>query len=154
MARQPRNILVYPFVRSDVHPLFLILKRADNGIWQGVSGGVEDAESEIETAVRELREELGLVRPPPIIPLTMFSGARRTQFSVHHLWPPQIYIVEKRFFAVDLSSRGQDVTLSDEHADCAWLPFEEAHDRLEYSDDRTGLWELHQRIAADDLCAE
>jgi hypothetical protein len=24
-------------------------------------------------------------------------------------------------------------------------------DRLEFSDDRTGLWELHRRIIADDL---
>ena len=70
MARQPRNILVYPFVR-DTEPLFLILRRADNGIWQGVSGGVEGPESSEEAAVRELGEELGLFDPPPILPLTM-----------------------------------------------------------------------------------
>jgi dATP pyrophosphohydrolase len=151
MPRQPRNVLVYPFSRRDEGPLFLILERADNGIWQGVSGGVEDDESVMETAVRELGEELGVMHPPPIIPLKMFSGARRTSFSVHHIWASDVYIVEKHFFAVDLTDIGVDVCLSDEHTGCEWLPFEEAHDRLAFSDDRTGLWELHARIAADDL---
>jgi dATP pyrophosphohydrolase len=151
MARQPRNVLVYPFARHAAGHLFLILKRSDNGIWQGVSGGVEDSESEMETVLRELREELGVLQPPPVVPLTMFSGARRTNFSVHHLWPPKVYIVEKHFFAADFSDRGLDVTLSDEHTDSAWLPFAEAEGRLEYSDDRTGLWELHQRILVGDL---
>ena len=151
MARQPRNVLVYPFVRAAGAPVFLVLKRADNGIWQGVSGGVEDSESLTETAAREIREELGLVDPPPVLPLTMLSGARRTDFSVHHQWPESVYIVEKHFFASDFSRVGFGITLSDEHTDCAWLAFQEAHDRLAYSDDRTGLWELHRRIVAGDL---
>ena len=150
MARQPRNILVYPFVR-DTEPLFLILRRADNGIWQGVSGGVEGSESSEEAAVRELGEELGLFDPPPILPLTMLSGARRTDFTVHHIWPDDVYIVEKRFFGIDLSERGTEVVLSEEHTEYAWLPFGRAHELLEYSDDRTGLWELHRRILTDDL---
>ena len=150
MARQPKNILVYPFVRA-AEPLFLVLRRSDNGIWQGVSGGLEGSESSEEAAVRELGEELGIPEPPPIIPLTMYSGARRTDFTVHHIWPADVYIVEKRFYGVDFSVLGTAVTLSEEHTECAWLPFQEAHDRLEYSDDRTGLWELYHRIVADDL---
>jgi dATP pyrophosphohydrolase len=151
ITRQPRNVLVYPFVRASTAPLFLILKRADNGIWQGVSGGVEGEETSVETAIRELGEELGLTDPPPILPLTMFSGQRRTDFSVHRVWPEGVYIVEKRFYAVDLSERGTHVTLSDEHTECRWLSFDEAHDLIEYSDDRTGLWELHRRILSEDL---
>lgn len=151
MNRQPRNVLVYPFVRSEADPLFLVLRRSDNGIWQGVSGGVEGEESSVEAATRELTEELGLVDPPPVIPLAMFSGARRTSFSVHRAWPPDVYIVEKRFFAVDLSGRGREVRLSEEHTECVWLPFEDAHERIAYSDEQTGLWELHARILADDL---
>lgn len=153
MSRQPRNVLVYPFLRGDDGPLFLILRRSDNGIWQGVSGGVEGEESSVEAAMRELTEELGLLDPPPVIPLTMYSGARRTAFSVHHIWPRNVYIVEKRFFAVDLSPLGEVVTLSDEHTECLWLSYDEAHERIAYSDERTGLWELHQRILADDLDA-
>ena len=150
MARQPRNVLVYPYVRQDEGALFLVLKRTDNGIWQGVSGGVEDAESLTETVHRELREELGLAEPPPVVPLTMFSGARRTDFSAQHAWPPQVYIVEKHFFAADFTRLGLEIRLSEEHTDFAWLPFQDAHDRLAYSDDRTGLWEAWQRILVDD----
>ena len=151
ITRQPRNVLVYPFVRGEPDTLFLVLKRRDNGIWQGVSGGVEGSESSLETAARELGEELGIVEPPPIVALTMYSGQRRTDFSVHHAWPAEVYIVEKRFFAVDLTELGGRVTLSEEHTECRWLPFGEAHDLIEYSDDRTGLWELHRRIVTDDL---
>jgi len=151
ITRQPRNVLVYPFVRAQPHTLFLVLKRRDNGIWQGVSGGVEGSESSVETAARELGEELGILDPPPILPLTMYSGQRRTDFSVHHAWPEEVYIVEKRFFAVDLTVRGPHVILSEEHTEFRWLPFGEAHDLIEYSDDRTGLWELHRRIETNDL---
>lgn len=151
MSRQPRNVLVYPFLPDGAASLFLVLRRSDNGIWQGVSGGVEGSESLVETAERELREELGIAEPPSVAALTMFSGARRTSFSVHHLWPPDVYIVEKHFFAVNFTGREREVRLSHEHTECDWLHFEEAHDRLEFSDDRTGLWELHARIVAGDL---
>ena len=62
-----------------------------------------------------------------------------------------LQLVEKRFFGIDLSERGTEVVLSEEHTECAWLPFGRAHELLEYSDDRTGLWELHRRILTDDL---
>ncbi len=119
-----------------------------------VAGGVEDEESPAEAARRELTEELCLDFPRSVIALTMFSGVRRSVFTPRHPWPPEIYIVEKYFFASDFSSHGSRIELSNEHTEAVWLEYELAHDRLEYSDDRTGLWELHSRIAASDLPAE
>jgi dATP pyrophosphohydrolase len=153
MTRQPKNVVVYPFVLTESGPLFLLLRRSDNGVWQGVAGGLEESESAAEAAVRELREELCLSSSPAVIPLSMFSGVRRTEFRAHRIWPADVYIVEKFFFASDFSEHGTEVQMSSEHTDFEWLAFDLAHDRLVYTDERTALWELNERIHASDLPA-
>jgi dihydroneopterin triphosphate diphosphatase len=40
---------------------FLVLRRTDHGYWHAVAGGVEPGETPREAALRELREETGLV---------------------------------------------------------------------------------------------
>lgn len=151
MTRQPRNVVVYPFVRLESSPLFLLLRRSDNGVWQGVAGGVEGVESASDAALRELQEELCLPAPCAVVPLTMFSGVRRTEFRAHLVWPADIYIVEKYFFASEFSRQGMSIQLSGEHTDFEWLGFDSAHERLAYTDERTALWELNERIRLSDL---
>ena len=45
---------------------FLLLKRSEDeifpGVWQMVSGKIKDGEKSYETAVRELKEETGLIQ--------------------------------------------------------------------------------------------
>ena len=150
MNRQPHNVLVFPFLVSPQGSLFLLLKRSDDGVWQAVCGGVEGAESLTEAARREMAEEAGIEKAP-LFTLSMVGGAPRSVFGADAYWPPDIYIVEKHFFGADFDGLEDSVALSREHTDCEWLSFEEAHERLSYSDERTALWELNERLAKSDL---
>ena len=151
MARQPHNAMVLPFRRDPSGPSYLLLRRSDDGVWQGVSGGVEDGESIEEAALRESQEELGLNGTPPLFRLSMVGGAPRSIFGGDAYWPAELYIVQKHFFGADLTDLVEEVVLSREHTELAWLSFDAAHDRLTYTDEKTALWELDQRIARSDL---
>ena len=54
MARAPFGVLVYPYLQVAGGDLeYALLRRADLGWWQGVTGGGEDDETPFETARRE-----------------------------------------------------------------------------------------------------
>jgi dATP pyrophosphohydrolase len=56
-------VLVYIARQSGAEWQYLLLHRVQRGddFWQGVSGGVEDDETSLQAAVRELEEETGFV---------------------------------------------------------------------------------------------
>lgn len=59
MSRAPFQVLVF-LRRLDANgPEYLVLKRADLSVWQGVAGGGEGDESPREAAIRETMEEVG-----------------------------------------------------------------------------------------------
>jgi dihydroneopterin triphosphate diphosphatase len=61
MTRAPFQVLIYPYRRIQEDRFeYAIFKRADEGFWQGISGGGEDGESPLEAARREAFEEAGL----------------------------------------------------------------------------------------------
>ena len=94
----------------------LVLKRSmgvktNKGKWAGVSGYVEPGETPMETACKELEEEvsataeqLELVREAP--PLTFVDEEYDTTWVVH----PFLF-----------EDRGVEVTLDWEHTDFAWI---------------------------------
>ncbi len=59
--KKPESVLV---VLYDKHHRVLVLQREDDpDFWQSVTGALEDGETPIETAYREVAEETGLVLP-------------------------------------------------------------------------------------------
>lgn len=50
--------------RMAQNPRFLLIRQARNGSWSFPKGHVEKEESELETAVREVQEEVGLTVSP------------------------------------------------------------------------------------------
>jgi dATP pyrophosphohydrolase len=63
LMRQPIQVLTYPVKTAGSGREVLLLRRTASrgGFWQGVTGGVEEGESLVEAARRELYEETGLV---------------------------------------------------------------------------------------------
>ncbi|HEY5008419.1 MAG TPA: NUDIX pyrophosphatase [Caulobacteraceae bacterium] len=129
---------------------YAIFRRADDdgGCWQGVAGGAEFDETPRQAAVRELSEETGIDAPGRWIALDSIGSVPASVFGDGHGWGPEVYVVIERAFGVEVSA-SQAIALSAEHADFAWLPFDEALNRLRFDSNRTALWELNERLARE-----
>ena len=115
--------------------------------WQGVAGGVEVGEDELEAARRELLEETGLSPTQGWISLDSMATLPTRVFSDWNSWGRNVYVVTERAFGVD-SGGSQDIRLSREHSAFRWLPFGEASALLRWDSNRTALWELNERLTA------
>jgi dATP pyrophosphohydrolase len=150
MARTPRNVLVFPFRRMATAGLeFAVFRRADDPgeFWQGVAGGVEDGETVLEAARRELAEETG-IEAPAASWLTLDSQASipATVYRDCATWGPDTFIVREFAFGVDVGA-APDVRLSHEHAEHRWVGLDEAQALVRYDSNRTALWELGERLS-------
>jgi 8-oxo-dGTP pyrophosphatase MutT (NUDIX family) len=123
--RQPVQVLIYPVktVGSQWEVLLLRRTASRGGFWQGVTGGVEDGETLVEAARRELYEETGLV------PLSLEQIDYSYSFPVEEEWR-DLYaagveeIVEYVFLAwVDGQ---QEPTITWEHDQGQWCSFHQA----------------------------
>lgn len=149
--RQPYQVLVFPFRTTAAGPQYAIFRRSDDANWQSVCGGMEDDEDLVTAARREAEEESGIVDRQPIYKLDMVSGVEKTCFAASRHWPENLYIVPKHYFAMDVSSGGDGITISAEHHEARWANYAEAYEALRYDDDKSALWELDARLRNGDL---
>ncbi|MFN2132795.1 MAG: methyltransferase domain-containing protein [Anaerolineae bacterium] len=147
MARAPFNVQVYLYRRTGDDAFeYALLKRADLGFWQGVTGGGEDDETPIEAARRETREETGLSPAAPFLQLDTVEPIPAYHFGHSQLWGEDVYIVPQYAFGVEV--KDEQLVLSPEHTAYRWLRYAEAYRLLEFDGNRTALWELNQRLRA------
>jgi len=140
--RAPFQVLVVPFRMIDDHPEYLLMRRADLGVWQWVAGGGEDGETPLEAARRELEEETGYLQEPRELD-------SRSAIPVIDVRGSLVYGIERPIlmeyaFAVEVTFAA--VRISEEHTEVAWLTYEEARSRLNWNSNRTALWETNFRI--------
>jgi dATP pyrophosphohydrolase len=94
MARAPFQVLVYAcYPTQDSEFAYLLLKRSDEGWWQGIAGGGEDSETPLEAAKRETLEETGIPKDSRFlqlitvlpIPASGLTNSTVLLMSVHFL---------------------------------------------------------------------
>ncbi len=118
------TVQVHVFRRDDLGNYeFLILRRADDeeiypGVWQFVTGTLNDGETAVQCAVRELKEETGLV--PETVWNVPYVGRFFNPYTDEVNFSP--------VFAVE-TGRG-NVELSHEHDDYLWLSYPECFGRI------------------------
>ena len=121
---------------------FLILKRSKTKIyehlWQGVAGKIEKGETASQTAIRELKEETGLV------PYRMFVADHVSSFYESNF--DQVSIVP--VFGIEVKS--VDVILSEEHCKFKWTTFEKAYDILTWNGQKKGLKVVYEMLNSKD----
>jgi dATP pyrophosphohydrolase len=101
------------------------------GTWQLIGGRLEAGEKAWQAALREMREETGLV-PIEFYRLDALSHFYRSDDDSLNLAPMFCAIVDP----------GAVVTLNPEHSDFAWVNMEEAHSRLMWPGDIRALEEV------------
>jgi dATP pyrophosphohydrolase len=108
----------------------LLLKRTQTlvGEWSQISGRMEEGETAWETALRELKEEAGLV-PEAFYSTDLCETYYGRSQNVINIAP--IFVA---YIAPDA-----DVTLNFEHSDYRWVSFEEAIEMVPYGGQRRAL---------------
>lgn len=111
---------------------FLLLKRSDKenypGLWQMVSGKIKIKEKAYQTALREIKEETG------IVPLKLWVVPNVNSFYSHHT--DELNFIPVFAGLVDDSS---EVKLSDEHSEFKWVRLEEAKELLAWKGQKNSV---------------
>lgn len=121
------------FKKTENKVMFLLLKRitSKGKIWQGVTGGVEDFDTDLEEAcVRELKEELQLaVNKDSILgPFEEFTfKTNRKGYEGQ--------IATEHIFAVQTPSDFVP-SLSPEHSEFQWLEFNKAVNLIDFNESK------------------
>lgn len=110
---------------------FLLLKRSDGqpypGLWQMVSGKIKQDEKAYQTALREIKEETGL------IPQQLWVAPTVNSFYE----PKNEFICLLPVFAARVNS--SEVKLSDEHTDYKWVNKSETQKLLAWEGQRKAV---------------
>ena len=142
--RAPFQVLVIPFRRTPGAWEFAVLKRSDADYWQFVAGGGENGETPVQAAQREIKEEVGIAGE--LLQLDSLSTVPRDCFEAAASWGEDVFVIPEHAFAVNVGRH--DLSLSQEHTEFQWLPFDEAFRVLKWDSNRNALWELNERLNA------
>lgn len=147
--RKPKQVLVFLYRKNeDENYEYCIFYRDKLKFWQGISGGVEDDESLIETVKREVFEETGII-VDDIYQLSTVSSIPVVDVMGEFFWGNDVYVVPEYSFGVPLEN--YDIHLSSEHREYKWCLFDEAYEKLKFDSNKTALWELNQRLLSNDI---
>lgn len=134
---------VYPYKIEDGVPEFLIFKRSTNKVyanqWRMVGGKVQEGETRWKAALRELKEETGLV------PNTFWVIP-----SVNRFYEPKTDMIHAiPAFAAQLNPNA-DIRLDEEHTDYKWVKADEISRYIPWPEQRR-LIKLIHTILTDNL---
>ncbi len=111
---------------------FLLLRRSETeiypGLWQMVSGKIDEGEKAYEAALREIKEETNLV------PKKFWTAPNINSFY----YPEGDYISMLPVFAA-LVDKNSEVKISKEHTDYKWVEPEEAKRLLAWQGQRNSV---------------
>ncbi|MEW6507935.1 MAG: NUDIX pyrophosphatase [Bacteroidota bacterium] len=121
---------------------FLLLKRANNerypGIWQMVTGSVNENEKAFTAALREILEETGLV------PQKLWVVPNVNSFYS----PEKDKVIMIPVFAALVNS-ASEVIISSEHSEYKWVSKEEAKKLLAWNGQRNSVDNIHQYFTTE-----
>ena len=117
---------------------FLLLKRSSNkiypGIWQGVTGKIENYELPYKTALRELNEETAL-QPKKMWTIDQVNSFYDAKNNIMNLIP---------VFGVSVELK--NVTLSKEHSEYKWCNISETIKLLTWEQQKKGVHIFYQML--------
>ncbi len=161
---RPETIRLVKVVLHDGDGRVLLLHRKPErgNFWQPVTGTIEMEETPAEAAAREVLEETGYVVQPVDMGLTQSFMIESQYLELQHGQP---VVASEITYSATLDPRLAIRVDSDEHDRYDWFRFDQAYERIRWSDDREALeWlqrslqessampELDSALAARDAC--
>ncbi len=137
MGRAPFQVLV--FLRRSNHGTaeYLLLRRADMGVWQGVAGGGEGDETPVEAAIRETVEETG-VSVSSVIDLESVEILSVLDVAGFYRWGHDVELLPEHSFLADVPF-DTPIQLSCEHTEYLWCDLQQALELLEWDSNKRAL---------------
>jgi lipoyl(octanoyl) transferase len=145
MVPTPETIrLVKVMIHNGERVLLLHRKPERGNFWQPITGSIEEGETPLQTAAREVVEETGNRGEPRDLDLCQ-SFMIESQY-LEARYPAPIIATEIGFAAQlpDDAAISMDV---EEHDDFGWFTFAEAYDKIRWTDDREALERLQQTLS-------
>ncbi|MFY8326843.1 dihydroneopterin triphosphate diphosphatase [Pseudoalteromonas sp. ZZD1] len=121
ILRQPYSVLVVIYKKNKD---FLLIQRADDAnFWQSVTGGIDEGETPLDTAYRELLEETGI--DARALGITIRDHHKTNQYAIRQQWrhryQDDALINTEHVFSICVPD---DITIlldPNEHTDFIWL---------------------------------
>lgn len=111
-----------------------LLLRYEAGHWDFVKGNVEVNESEIDTVLRELKEETGILATQTL------DGFRE---RIQYFYRRQGETIQKEVVFYILQANTEKVELSFEHVGFVWLDYQHALEKLTFKNAKNVLQKAH-----------
>ncbi len=131
--------LVKVLVHDGDRVLLLHRRPERGGFWQPITGSIEDGELPHATARREIAEETGHRREPEAMKLTQ-SFLIESDYLAGRYQPP--IVASEVCFAAQLDSTLPIRIDPEEHDEWGWFRFDEAYEKIRWTDDREALEQL------------
>lgn len=122
---------------------YLLLQNA--GRWDFPKGNVEEGESELQTVLREVREETGLPE------ISIVPGFRKV---IEYFYRRDGNNVHKQVVYLLASTSSEKVKISFEHQGFGWFPYHEALDRATYGNSKMTLTEADRFLRTNPAAFE
>jgi len=125
--KQPVSVLV--LIHTPELDVLLLERAANPGFWQSVTGSREMDDPLLDTALREVQEETGIIAGATT-PLRMIDQHITNHFEIFTEWryryAPGVTQNTEHLFSLEVP-RSQVITVApDEHLGYEWLPWQEA----------------------------
>lgn len=131
------GVIVFIRDRGVCEFLLLLSRLTKRPLWEFPKGGVDEGETVLQAAMRELREETGLSAEDVRL-LPEFKEREDYRFSVEE--GGERVLIRKRVVYFLAESSRREIRLSSvETSEHAWLPLREARRRLRYRERREML---------------
>jgi lipoyl(octanoyl) transferase len=140
----PETIRLVKVMIHDDQRVLLLHRRPERGnFWQPITGSIEEGETPIETARREIVEETGNPGDPDPLDLEQSFMIESQYLAARHAGP---IIASEVGFVAELPDTAIIRMDADEHDEYGWFTFGQAYERIRWSDDREALERLEARL--------
>lgn len=127
--KQPVSVLVVIHSPAPQCDILLLERAAHPGYWQSVTGSREGDEALIDTAVREVAEETGIV----VTTERLIDWQQTNTYEIfpewRHRYAPGVTHNTEHVFGLTLADKPVVTLNPREHLAYVWLPWREAADR-------------------------